>query len=179
MLHRYFNRIFFKKFFIHTKSCVPGWFSCLQDPIVHTIFQFHIRMSCWQLETGNSGSVYTVEIGNATNQSFLLPGSQFLKFINIPLLTYHSIEIILLRPPMTIKLPNPNMYFCLLFIWTQSYLIFWSLSFLLEILSLQLGSKALHSLDSPVTLLTTLSWSCDMFSYLSNLWTLYISRFNS
>ena len=52
--------------------CQAG-FPCLQDPIVHTSFQFHIRMSCWQLETGSVEVFTPWKLANMTNQGFLFP----------------------------------------------------------------------------------------------------------
>lgn len=101
----------------------PAYKIQLCTPVSSFIFECHAG----SLKLATVGVFTPWKLENATNQSFLLPGNQFLKFINIPLLTYHSIDIILVKATHDHKVAKSNMYFCLLFIWTQSHLIFWSL----------------------------------------------------
>lgn len=122
--------------FIHTKSCVPGWFSPAYKSQLCTLFSsFIFECHTGSLKLAIAGVFTPWKLENASNQSFLLPGSQFLKFINILLLTYHSIEIILVKATHDLKVAKSNMYFYLLFIWTLSHIWYSDHFFLLEMLS--------------------------------------------
>lgn len=115
---------------------MPGWFSPAYKSQLCTLFSsFIFECHTGSLKLAIAGVFTPRKLENASNQSFLLPGSQFLKFINIPLLTYHSIEIILVKTTHDHKVAKSNMYFYLLFIWTLSHIWYSDHFFLLEMLS--------------------------------------------
>lgn len=115
---------------------MPGWFSLAYKSQLWTLFSsFIFECHTGSLKLAIVGVFTPWKLENASNQSFLLPGNQFLKFINIPLLIYHSKEIILVKATYDHKVAKSNMYFYLLFIWTLSHIWYSDHFFLLEILS--------------------------------------------